>query len=578
MGALATSPWTIWGIAAAATAGVILRPFAWPEFIWATAGAALLTGLGLLPLADALAGVTKGTDVYLFLIGMMVLAELARQEGLFDWLAAQAAVMAKGSAPRLFALVFAVGTIVTVFLSNDATAVVLTPAVAAVVKTAKAKEPLPYLLVCAFIANAASFVLPISNPANLVIYGSHMPPLLQWLPSYALPSVLSILTTYAVLRWSQRKHLREPVSSDIEVPALTLCGKLAALGIAVTAIVLLVSSAFDIQLGLPTFLAGVATAILVLIPSGNGPLAVVKGISWGVLPLVAGLFVLVEALGRTGVTNDLAALLGDLVRRSATGAAWASGAVLAVGCNLVNNLPAGLLAGRVVQIAHVPEPVRQAVLIGVDLGPNLSVTGSLATILWLTALRREGLKVSAWSFLKLGALVMPPALALAIAGTFALSWSVLEGGSSMQALLLYPIILVAGALQAWGPPMNGALRNALTNPWLASLVSFLPIVALLAVVLVCLPRPLPTVEGISGMPWWAPLGGLAGAFAVIAGLLFVNRVGAAAFAGLTITANILMSLVIDQFGLFGMPVHQLSIWRVLGGALMVGGIALVALF
>ena len=108
-----------------------------------------------------------------------------------------------------------------------------------------------------------------------------------------------------------------------------------------------------------------------------------------------------------------------MVQHSATLAAWASGVVLAVGCNLVNNLPAGLVAGRVVELAHVPDHVRSAVLIGVDLGPNLSVTGSLATILWLTALRREGQSVSAWAFLKLGALVMPPALLLAIAGAFA---------------------------------------------------------------------------------------------------------------------------------------------------------------
>jgi transporter family-2 protein len=143
---------------------------------------------------------------------------------------------------------------------------------------------------------------------------------------------------------------------------------------------------------------------------------------------------------------------------------------------------------------------------------------------------------------------------------------------------LYPIILIGGVLQAWGPPMNGALRNALTNPWLASLVSFLPIVALLACLILCQPRPLPTIAGISAMPWWAPLGGLVGAFAVIAGLMFVNRVGAGPLAGLTITANILMSLAIDHFGWSGMAVHPLSGWRVLGAALMVGGIALVARF
>jgi arsenical pump membrane protein len=420
MAALAASPWSVWGIAAMATAGVILRPFAWPEFIWAVSGAVLLIALKLLPAAEALGAVAKGTDVYLFLIGMMLLAELARQEGLFDWLAAKAATMARGSATRLFSLVFAVGTVVTVFLSNDATAVVLTPAVAAVVKSAKAKEALPYLFICAFIANAASFVLPISNPANLVIYGSHMPTLSHWLARYTLASLLSVLATYAVLRWSQRFRLRQPLSAAVEIPGVTVGGKLSAVGIGCTAVVLLASSAFDIQLGLPAFLAGAATAALVLARSRSGPMRVIRGVSWGILPLVAGLFVLVEALQKTGITDDLAGLVRDLVQGSAAGAAWTMGAVLAVGCNLVNNLPAGLLAGRVVQLANVPEHVRPAVLIGVDLGPNLSVTGSLATILWLTALRREGLRVSAWSFLKLGALVMPPALVLAIAGAVAI--------------------------------------------------------------------------------------------------------------------------------------------------------------
>jgi len=311
-----------------------------------------------------------------------------------------------------------VGTVVTAFLSNDATAVVLTPAVAAVAKTADAKQPLPYLFICAFIANAASFVLPISNPANLVIYGAHMPPLLQWLPRYALPSLLSILATYAVLRWTQRAALRQDVSSDIEVPDLPTGGKAAAFGIGGTAAVLLASSGFGIELGLPTFLAGLATGLLVLLRSDCSAMTVLRNISWGVLPLVAGLFVLVEALERTGVTRRLADLMHGLVQHSATLAAWGAGVALAVGCNLVNNLPAGLVAGRVAELADLPERVRAAVLIGVDLGPNLSVTGSLATILWLTALRREGQSVGAWQFLKLGALVMPPALLLALAGVF----------------------------------------------------------------------------------------------------------------------------------------------------------------
>ena len=417
--ALFASPWTVWSIAAVATAGVIVRPFSWPECIWAVAGALALVLPGLLPVPDALAGIRKGTDVYLFLTGMMLLSELAREEGLFDWLAAAAARRARGSGTRLFTLVFAVGTVVTVFLSNDATAVVLTPAVAAVARAAEAEQPLPYLLICAFVANAASFVLPISNPANLVIYGSHMPPLMQWLPRYALPSAISILATYTVLRLAQRKRLRQRLSADMERRPLSLGGKVAAFGIAATAGVLIASSAYGLQLGLPTFLAGVATALLVFACSECEVMAIVRDISWGVLPLVAGLFVLVEALEKTGLTARIAGLLNDLAGRSAAIAAWGAGAIVAVGCNLVNNLPAGLVAGRVVDLARVPDRVRSAVLIGVDLGPNLSVTGSLATILWLAALRREGQRVSAWTFLKLGVLVMPPALLLAVGSAVA---------------------------------------------------------------------------------------------------------------------------------------------------------------
>jgi bacterial/archaeal transporter family-2 protein len=149
---------------------------------------------------------------------------------------------------------------------------------------------------------------------------------------------------------------------------------------------------------------------------------------------------------------------------------------------------------------------------------------------------------------------------------------------SLNAAWIYPIIVFGGLLQAWGPPMNGALRDALTNPWLASLMSFLPIVAFLAILVMCQPRPLPTLQGIAAMPWWAPLGGLVGAVAVVAGLLFVNKVGAGPYAGLTITAVILMSLAIDHFGLFGIEVHSLNLWRALGAGLLVAGIALVARF
>jgi arsenical pump membrane protein len=408
----------IWAIAGIATAAVILRPFNLPEAIWAVSGAVLLVVTRLISPQDALTGVAKGTDVYLFLIGMMLLAETARAQGLFGWLAAHATKRAKGSARRLFLLIYGVGVVVTIFLSNDATAVVLTPAVAAAVKTAKAKQPLPYLLICAFIANAASFVLPISNPANLVIYGSHMPPLFQWLPRYLLPSLLSILATYAILRWTQRDALAQEIASDVTVPMLSAAGKTVAAGIALTAVVLLAASALDAQLGLPTAIAGTLTAAAVMVLERKSPWTTIKDISWSVLPLVAGLFVLVEALNKSGLIHTLADILQRETERSASLAGWGAGLAVALAGNLMNNLPAGLVAAGALQDAHVPDQVTRAVLIGVDLGPNLSVTGSLATILWLTALRREGQDIGALTFLKLGAIIMPPALILAIAASF----------------------------------------------------------------------------------------------------------------------------------------------------------------
>jgi arsenical pump membrane protein len=82
----------------------------------------------------------------------------------------------------------------------------------------------------------------------------------------------------------------------------------------------------------------------------------------------------------------------------------------------VNNLPLGLIAGSTLHAARASGPIAEAVLIGIDLGPNLSITGSLATILWLIALRKEKLDVSFWDFLKVGAVAMPVALLAALGG------------------------------------------------------------------------------------------------------------------------------------------------------------------
>jgi arsenical pump membrane protein len=410
----------IWSIAAGTIIGVLFRPKDWPEAVWACLGALLLVVCGLIPIARAASAVAKGTDVYLFLTGMMMLAELARQKGVFNWLAGLAVAAAKGSQARLFTLVYGVGVLVTVFLSNDATAVVLTPAVYAAVQKARSK-PLPYLLICAFIANAASFVLPISNPANLVVYGKHLPPLAPWLRTFLLPSVLSIGATYLALRWMVRKDIKGGVEDGRDRAPLTTEGRRAAWGVLGTGAALICASAFGLDLGLPTCIAALIAVLIATRASASDITAVLKHVSWSVLPLVAGLFVLVEALNGAGALHDVSALFARCAALPRFAGALVSSFGIAALSNLMNNLPSGLLAGGALQTMAAPPHIRDAVLIGVDLGPNLSVTGSLATLLWLIALRREGQQITGIQFFKVGLLVMPPALLLATAAAALLS-------------------------------------------------------------------------------------------------------------------------------------------------------------
>jgi arsenical pump membrane protein len=218
-----------------------------------------------------------------------------------------------------------------------------------------------------------------------------------------------------VLRLAYREDLSGTIAADVELPLLPRGAIIAALGIAATAIGLMVASARGFDLGWPTAIAGLATFVIVAILGKAPPLAMLRDISWGVLPLVAGLFVLVEALEAIGAFRPIVAAIEAAAAQSAVSSGFGIGIVTALVCNLVNNLPAGLIAGSTLGMASVPAPLHAAALIGIDLGPNLSVTGSLATILWLTALRREGQSIGAWPFLKLGILVMPPALVLALA-------------------------------------------------------------------------------------------------------------------------------------------------------------------
>ncbi|GAC1422710.1 MAG: arsenic transporter [Candidatus Velthaea sp.] len=394
-----------WLIAALTLAAILVRPFRVNEAVWAVLGAVLLVALRLVPVSDAAHAVVRGLDVYCFLIGMMAIAEFANAEGVFAWLAARAVAASGGSRARLFALVYGVGILTTAFFSNDATIVVLTPAVIDAVRRLDV-EPLPYLYACALIANAASFLLPISNPSNLLVFANHMPPLAQWLRFLLIPSVVAISLTFAVLFLVCRRDLRGIAQTDDRSRPLAPAWY-ATLTLVLAALVLMVVSSLGGPLGYATLGVAVIATLVAFIARRGAPLTIVRGMSWPIVPLTAALFVVVAALDRAGALNATRELFS---RTSPFVAGW----VVGLACNAVNNLPVGLNVGEAIVALHPPAQAAYAALVGVNLGPNFTTNGSLATILWLAIVRRANIAVTPLGFLRIGLLCTPLALTAAL--------------------------------------------------------------------------------------------------------------------------------------------------------------------
>jgi len=151
-----------------------------------------------------------------------------------------------------------------------------------------------------------------------------------------------------------------------------------------------------------------------------------------------------------------------------------------------------------------------------------------------------------------------------------------EEDKGIAGKLLFPFILVCGALQAVGAALNAELRQAVTNPWLAADLSFVPVASLFLLIFILRPMPLPTRDDVASVKWWMPTAGLVGALAVFTGLLFIDKVGAGVFNGLLITANLITAVVLDHFGWFGLPKTPTTKLRLAGLVVTVIGILLIS--
>jgi arsenical pump membrane protein len=396
------------------------------EAIAALTGAGALLLLGLLSPKEALTTLLRDWNTFFFFLGMMSLAALAEVAGLFDWLAVQAARFSGNSSRRLFFNTFLLGSLISMLLSNDATALILTPIVYSLV-TRLRLPVLPYLFACTFIADTASFLLPVSNPINILVTSQFPLGLQTFLRLLFLPSLLVIGINTGVFYFLYRRQLHGRF--DIKrLPALQETVQHRAYFRYTCIIVMLVAGAYVIAAAIqfPLSLVALGGALLLLFGALFWKQTTLRSkarqISWPIFGFIAGMFLVVQALETTGLTAQFGLLLLHLSGGTTFGAVMVGTFGSALGTNLINNVPmAVVMTSSLHSIQHAPLAIQQgflaATIFGCDLGPNLTTVGSLATILWLLILRQRNIEVSGLDYFKVGIVVTPLML---VAGALAI--------------------------------------------------------------------------------------------------------------------------------------------------------------
>ncbi len=392
----------------------VARPRGWPEVVVAVPAAGLLVAIGAISPAHAADEVGRLLPVVGFLAAVLVLAQLCDDEGLFQ---AAGAVMARtcaGRPQRLLVLVFAVAAAVTVVLSLDATVVLLTPAVFATASRLGLRAK-PHVYACTHLANSASLLLPVSNLTNLLAFASAGVSFLQFTALMTLPWLITVAIEYLVFRRFFATDLAAGASAA--GPAAEPNGGMPVFVLVVLGLTLAgfaLTSMAGINPAWAAFAGAVVLAARALAQHRSSVVGVVRAASLPFLLFVLALGMVVRAV----VDNGLAAALGQLVPTGTELPAllgWA--AIAAVLANLINNLPAVLVLLPLATLGGVPAVL--AVLIGVNLGPNLTYVGSLATLLWRRVLHHHDTAPDIAEFTWLGLLTVP----LTIVGATVALWA-----------------------------------------------------------------------------------------------------------------------------------------------------------
>jgi arsenical pump membrane protein len=386
----------------------MVRPRGWPEAVAAVPAAGLLIALGVISWRGATAEVGRLLPVVGFLAAVLVLARLCDDEGLFRAAGAAMARPGSGNQRRLFAMVFVIAAATTAILSLDATVVLLTPVVLATASTLRVPAR-PHAFATAHLANSASLLLPVSNLTNLLAFGAAGLSFIHFTAVMTLPWLCAVGVEFVLLRGLFARELsveptRDTVAGDVKVPVFAL------VVLALTLAGFGVTSLF----GLSPALAALAGAIVLGahgLARGRSTVAgIANALDVPFLAFVLCLGVVVAAVMRNGLDG---AMRDVLPAGHTLPALLGIAGVAALLSNVVNNLPAVLVLLPLVT-ASGPAAVL-AVLIGVNVGPNLTYVGSLANLLWRSVVRRD-IRAGFVEFTRIGLLTTPLTLAVAVLG------------------------------------------------------------------------------------------------------------------------------------------------------------------
>lgn len=404
---------------------MVLRPRRWNEAWWTLLAAAAMLVLGLVTPHEALGAVLAGENTLLFLLSLLSLSLLVGKSGFFDWAAIRCALVAKGDARALYRNAFVAGAIVTAILSLDTTAVMLTPVMLALVKRLKVPAA-PYVLLCAFVANVGSLLLPISNLTNLLFADAFRQTFAAFAARMIVPQLAALATTYAILRWHFRRDLPRGFDAEsLPEPASVVPNRPYFLVCVTVLIAVLICYFLAPLVGLePYVFAFAASAVLATAGMANGRVRIqfARELAWDLFPFVIGLFIAVQGLENLGIVGGVSRWLAEMTPGSPQKLLAAAGAT-AFASNIVNNLPAALIARGVLLRSHAQMGTVLAALIGTNVGSMVTPFGSLATMLVLAFARRDGEDVHTSQFVMLGLWAVPVILVLttvSLSLTFAL--------------------------------------------------------------------------------------------------------------------------------------------------------------